>query len=105
MDFRRIFDFAPSFLERLPILRVIMGVIIMFFLPGFAWSLVFFKGLNVFERVILSIGLSVALTSISILALNKILGIRISGVNSLLIIMVITVIPLAIYYAGRFLKT
>ena len=105
MDFRQIFDFALPFLERMPVLRAIIGVIIMFFLPGFAWSLVFFKGLNVFERVILSIGLSVALTSVSILALNKILGIRITGVNSLLIIMVITVIPLAIYYTRRLLKT
>ena len=36
MDFRRIFDVALPFLERLPVVRVIMGVIIMFFLPGFA---------------------------------------------------------------------
>ena len=99
------FDFAIPFLERVPVIRAILGVIIMFFLPGFAWSLVFFKGLNVFERVVLSIGLSVAIVSVSILALNKIMGIRITGVNSLLIIIVITVIPLAIYYAGRLLKT
>lgn len=104
MDFRQIFDFAIPFLERLPVLRAILGVIIMFFLPGFTWSLVFFKGINVIERIALSIGLSVAIITLSILALNKLLGIRITGVNSLLIIIVITVIPLAFYYIGRLVK-
>ncbi len=104
MDFRQIFDFAIPFLERLPVLRAILGIIIMFFLPGFTWSLVFFRGINVIERIALSIGLSVAIITLSILALNKLLGIRITGVNSLLIIIVITVIPLAFYYIGRLVK-
>ncbi len=104
MDLKQIFDFAIPFLERLPVFRAILGVIIMFFLPGFAWSLVFFRGINVLERIVLSIGLSVAITTLSILALNKLLGIRITGVNSLLIIIVITVIPLAFYYIRRLVK-
>jgi len=104
VDLKQIFDFAIPFLERLPVLRAILGVIIMFFLPGFTWSLVFFRGINVIERIALSIGLSVAITTLSILALNKLLGIRITGVNSLLIIIVITVIPLAFYYIRRLVK-
>ena len=104
MDFSQIFDFAIPFLERLPVLRAILGIIIMFFLPGFTWSLVFFRGINVIERIVLSIGLSVAIITLSILALNKLLGIRITGVNSLLIIIVITVIPLAVYYIRRLVK-
>ena len=104
MDFRQIFDFAIPFLERLPVIRAILGIIIMFFLPGFAWSLVFFKKVNVLERIMLSIGLSIAITTLSILALNKLLGIRITGVNSLLIIVVITIIPLAFYYIRKFVK-
>ncbi len=104
MELRQIFDFAIPFLERLPVIRVILGIIIMFFLPGFTWSLVFFRGINVVERLVLSIGLSVAIITLSILALNKLLGIRITGANSLLIIIVITVIPLAFYYIGRLVK-
>jgi hypothetical protein len=43
--------------------------------------------------------------TLSILALNVLVGVRITGFNSLLIIITVTVIPLAFYYLRRFMRT
>lgn len=103
---REIFGFALPFLDRVPIIRAILGFILVFFLPGFAWTLVFFKGkqISVLERIALSFGLSIALVTLSILVLNVLIGVRITGLNSLLIIIIITIIPVAFYYLKRFVK-
>ncbi|MBA7715272.1 hypothetical protein ES703_124313 [subsurface metagenome] len=50
--------------EGLPAIRAILGFILVFLLPGFAWTLVFFKKINVIERIALSIGLSIALAAL-----------------------------------------
>jgi len=81
--------------------RGILGFILVFFIPGFAWTLVFFKQVNVLERIALSFGLSIAVVTLSILVLNKLIGIRITGLNSVLIILVITVVPIVVYYLNR----
>ena len=96
---RTLFGLVLPFLDSLPIIRAILGFILVFFLPGFAWTLVFFSGkqVNIVERLALSLGLSIALVTLSILGLNKLVGIRITGLNSVLIILTITVIPLAFY--------
>ena len=101
---KEIFGFALPVLELVPGIRAILGFIFIFFLPGFAWTLVFFRGkqLKVVERVVLSFGLSIAVVTISILALHKLVGIGITGSNSFLIIIVVTIIPVAIYYLIRF---
>ncbi|TET66736.1 MAG: DUF1616 domain-containing protein [Dehalococcoidia bacterium] len=101
---KQIFEFALPFLEKLPAIRAILGFILVFFLPGFAWTLVFFKNINIIERIALSFGLSIALVTLSILVLNVLIGVRITGLNSLLIIIVITIIPVAFYYLKRFVK-
>ena len=101
---RQIFDFAFPFLERLPAIRAILGFILVFFLPGFAWTLVFFKQINVIERIALSFGLSIAVVTLSILALNILLDVRITGFNSLLIIIVVTVIPVVFYYLKKLIN-
>jgi len=101
---RQIFDFALPFLERLPTIRALLGFILVFFLPGFAWTLVFFKQINVIERIALSFGLSIVVVTLSILTLNVLLGIRITGFNSLLIIIVVTIIPVVVYYLKRLTK-
>lgn len=98
---KQIFEFVLPFFERLPFIRAILGFILVFFLPGFAWTLIFFKGINVIERIVLSFGLSIALVTLSILALNVLLGIRITGLNSLLIITMLTIIPVVVYYLRR----
>ncbi len=101
---RQIFEFALPFLDRLSILRALLGFILVFFLPGFAWTLIFFKQVNIIERIALSFGLSIAVVTLSILVLNVLIGVRITGLNSLLIIIVITIIPVAFYYLKRFVK-
>ena len=90
-----------SFVASLPAIRGILGFILVFFVPGFAWTLVFFRQVNILERVALSFGLSIAVVTLSILVLNQFIGISINGRNSLLIIIVITVIPVVIYYFNR----
>lgn len=102
--FKQIFEFTLPFLERLPAARAILGFILVFFLPGFVWTLVLFRQVNVIERIALSFGLSVALVTLSVFALNVLFGIRITGFNSLLIIIFITAIPLGFYYLRKFSK-
>ena len=100
----QIFEFALPFLDRLPALRAVLGFILMFFLPGFVWTLVLFKRVNIIERVALSFGLSIALVTLSILVLNLLLDVKVTGINSLLIIIVIAIIPLAVYYLKKLVK-
>ena len=85
------------------VIRAILGVILVFFLPGFAWTLVIFKNINIIERIAISIGLSIALTTLVILVLNVLLDMKITGFNSLITIIVITIIPAAIYFFRRFI--
>ena len=101
---RQILEFVFPFLERLSVIRALLGFILVFFLPGFAWTLVFFKQIKVVERIALSFGLSIAVVTLSILALNVLLGVSITGFNSLLIIVVITIIPILFYYLRRLIK-
>ncbi len=100
-----LFKFVFPFLERLSIIRAILGFLIVFFLPGFAWTLVFFRGkpINILERAALSFGLSIALVTISILTFHLLFGVIITGFNAAVIIFIITVIPLAIYYFSKYL--
>lgn len=78
----------------------------MFFLPGFAWTLVFFSGkqVNIVERTALSFGLSIAIVTLSILVLNRLFGVSITGFNAVLVILVITIIPVVIYYLKRYIR-
>ena len=99
-----LFGFLLPFLDHVPIIRVVLGFILVFLLPGFAWSLIFFRQISVIERIVFSFGLSIALVTLSILAMNMVFGIRITGLNSVLIITVITVVPIAIYYLNRLRK-
>jgi len=84
----------------LAIPRAILAVILVFFVPGFAWTLVLFRKLDIPERLALSIGLSIALVTLSILVANVVFKIPISGLSALVIILLITVIPL-IWYGIR----
>jgi uncharacterized membrane protein len=94
-----IFDSVLTVLEAVPALRVGIAVISMFFLPGFLWTLVIIKKsqINYLERIALSIGLSIALVTLSFLAMNLVLGVRFSGPNGAMAIFIITFIPLVWY--------
>jgi len=101
---REVFEFIFPFFERLLIIRAILGFILVFFLPGFAWTLIFFRRINVIERVALSLALSIVVVTLSLLLMNRLVGIRITGFNSVLVIIVVTILPVAAYYLSRFIK-
>jgi uncharacterized membrane protein len=102
---RGIFEFILPFLDRLLIVRAILGFVLVFVLPGFAWTLVFFNGrqINLIERLAISFGLSLALVTLSILALNWLIGMGITGLNAVLVIGAITVVPLVLYFLRWFM--
>ena len=103
MDFSLLWETFLPFLDKVPAIRGIIGVIIVFFVPGFAWTLALFRNINIAERIGLSIGISIATVTLSVLALNLLFDVAITGTNSLVTIVVITVIPLGIYLARRYI--
>ena len=70
-------------MEIIELLRIPIGVIFVLFLPGYAWSFVFFKkgNIDLIERIALSFGLSIALVPLVVFWLNWIFKIRINIVN------------------------
>ena len=101
---RGVFEFIFPFLERVAVLRAILGFILVFFLPGFAWTFIFFKKISVIERVTLSFALSIAIVTLSILLLNVIFGMRITGFNSVLVIILVIIVPVAVYYLNKYIR-
>lgn len=100
---REVFEFLLPFLDRLPLIRAALGFGLVFFLPGFAWTLVFFSGrqINVIERLVLSFGLSIAVVTLSILALNVLINMRVTGFNAVLVIGAVTIVPVIFYFLRR----
>ena len=101
---RELVRFILPFLDHFPIIRAILGFALVFFLPGFAWTLVFFRRISIIERVALSFGLSIVLVTLSLLFTNRLFGIRITGFNSAMVIIVITILPVTIYYLNKLVK-
>ncbi len=97
MDLSQFFGPFLPVLESVPWLRAGLGIVLVFFLPGLAWTLVFFRRVNIIERITLAIGLSIASVTLSIIVLNVLFHVRVSGVNAVMTIIVITAVPLAIY--------
>ena len=95
-------DFSLPLLEQVPFLRAYLGFLLVFFLPGFAWTLLLFRRMVLIERVVLSFGLSIALVTLVVCALNLLFGVSITGLNTLLTIVAITVIPVIPYGILRF---
>ncbi len=89
-----------SLIESVPAVRAIAAFILVFLLPGFAWSLVFFKkNINIIERVTLSLGLSIALVALAVLVLNVLFHVRINGFNALITV-VVNLLDNAYKYSG-----
>ncbi len=99
-----LFDFIFPFLDSVPVIRAILGFVLVFFLPGFTWSFVFFNRMRVIERVLLSFALSIALVTLSLLFASWLLRITLSGPNSIIIIILITIVPIGIRYLVRFMR-
>ncbi|MBI3040055.1 MAG: DUF1616 domain-containing protein [Chloroflexi bacterium] len=99
-----LFGFAFPILERLSVIRVILGFILVFFLPGFTWTLVFFQQIKVVERVVISFGLSIVVVTLSLFLVNRLLGVRITGFNAVMVIITVTILPVIAYYLNKFVK-
>jgi len=76
-------------MEIYELLRIIFGSVFVLFLPGLAWSFVFFKKeeIDVIERIALSFGLSIALVPLVVFWLNWLLKIKINILNVTAIIL------------------
>jgi uncharacterized membrane protein len=83
-------------MSTLEILRIIFGGLFVLFVPGFAWSFIFFpKGkIDWIERITLSFGLSIALVPLSVFWLNWLFHVGIDLLNTTLIVLGLTVIPI-----------
>lgn len=99
-----LFTWSIPFLDSVPVIRAILGIILVFFAPGFAWSLLFFQRISKLERLVLSFGLSLATVTLSMLLLNIAFGLRISGPNALLVIICLIAVPLAVKYTVKYYK-
>ena len=101
---RDLFGLAIPFLDHLLVVRAILALIFVFFLPGFVWTLIFFRQISVLERIVISVGLSIAVVTLSILFANLVFGMRITGFNSVLVIIVVTILPAVVNYLNRLVK-
>ena len=99
---KELFNWAVPVLDSMPVIRAVIGIILVFFAPGFVWTLVLFKRITHLERLVLSFALSLALVTLSILGLNIMINMRITGLNALLIILLLIIIPLIIYLAQKY---
>jgi uncharacterized membrane protein len=70
-------------------------------MPGFAWTLVFFRKIKVLERVLLSFALSIVVVTLSLFFTNWLLKMEINGASAVVVIIVVTVIPVAVYFLRR----
>ncbi|MBT3363709.1 MAG: DUF1616 domain-containing protein [Chloroflexi bacterium] len=81
-------------------LRYIFGSLFILFIPGFSWSWIFFKKdkIDWIERIALSVGLSVALVPLTILWLNYVFGVKITLLNTILAVCILSALPVAYIY-------
>ncbi|HEY94952.1 MAG TPA: DUF1616 domain-containing protein [Dehalococcoidia bacterium] len=101
---KEVFNLVVPVIDNVPVIKAILGIILVLFTPGFAWSLVFFKQINHIERLVLSFALSLALVTLSILGLNAVIKMQITDFNALLTIVLLIIIPLIIYFTQRYIK-
>jgi uncharacterized membrane protein len=82
-------------------LRAIFGSIFVLFVPGFAWSWIFFKKgkIDWIERIPLSVGMSIAFVVLTILCLNYVFHVKITLLHTVLTICALSILPV-IYMSG-----
>ncbi len=85
------------------VLFLAIGIVVPFFLPGFAWSFAILGNRNVWslERVVVSIGLSITIVPLTLLLLNLLFGV---GVTLLSVSIVIAVL-IALAGAAKLIRT
>lgn len=66
-----------SLMDALSILRAIVGLVLVAWLPGWAWTRALVPDLDALQRALFSVGLSVALITLALYLGNVVLGIRV----------------------------
>jgi uncharacterized membrane protein len=94
-------------MDAFDVVRIIFGSIFVLFVPGFAWSYVFFdRGkIDRVERMALSFGLSIALVPLTVFWFNWVFHVDISLINTWLIVSGITIVAIIWLYARNRLWT
>lgn len=87
-------------------LRMVFGTVFVLFIPGFAWSFVFFRREEIdwIERIALSFGLSIALVPLTIFWLNSFFDVRITLINSFIVVLILTLVPVIYLLLRRITK-
>lgn len=101
---KTVFEFVFPFLDGVPFIRAILGIILVFFLPGYTWTLIFFRQLKPLERIPVSLALSIALVTLSLIFTSRLFNTKMNGFNGVLIIILVTILPIAVYYLNWFVK-
>ena len=85
-------------MDALTILKLLVGIPFIFFLPGLSWSYLLFKRreVPVIERVGIAIGLSLALVPLAMFWLAWLLNVKITLVNAVLLTLALSAIPPAV---------
>ena len=86
------------------IVRLIFGGIFILFIPGLAWSYVFFlrKNIDWIERFALSFGLSIALVPLSVFWLNWLFDMKITLLSTSLTVCGLVVIAVVLILARKY---
>ncbi len=86
------------------VLRLIFGGLFVLFIPGLAWSYVFFlrKNIDWIERIALSFGLSIALVPLSVFWLNWLFDMKITLLSTLLTVCGLVVIAAVLILARKY---
>lgn len=82
---------------------IFLGSVFVLFVPGFAWSYVFFakKKIDWIERVALSFGLSIALVALAVFWFNWVFDVKITLLNTCLELCGLTGVALLWIWARR----
>lgn len=80
-------------MEVLAYVHLIVASIFILIAPGIAWSYIFFKDVNILERIVLSFGMSIAMVSLTIYILNSFFGVKINLLNMVVVVSFLISIP------------
>ncbi len=88
-------------------MRLFFGGLFVIFVPGFAWSYIFFarKNIDWIERIALSFGLSIALIPLSVFWLNWLFNMKINLLNTSLTVCGLIIIAIVYILAKRSSRT
>lgn len=81
-------------------LKSMLGGTFFFLIPGISWCILIFRKekLDVLEFLCLSIALSISLSTLSIFFLNSFIGLKITLINSVIVLSALTIIPVLIRF-------